>query len=133
MNTNSRIVKAALEAVTVNDAITVYSMIVSAIGADYRRPLFDTVDNYGAVTGGSGSYDHKAIEPVTNMHDTVLELAALRMYGSHAAVPFKSPLEASRTLFDSTSYAELASLQREHVRIRPTGKKVKTPDARVQG
>jgi hypothetical protein len=88
MTTHSRIVKAALEAITVDDANAVYELIVKAIGADYRRPLFDTVDNYGAVTGGSGSYDHKAIEPVTNMHDTVLELAALRKHGSHAAVPY---------------------------------------------
>jgi hypothetical protein len=91
-------------------------MIARALGNQYRRPLFDTPDNYGAVTGGPGSYDHKAVEPVTNMQDSVLELEALKRFGALDAVPFRAPLEASRALFAGMPYADLA--QRVRVEIR---------------
>jgi hypothetical protein len=98
------------------DAIRVQDMIANAIGVRHKRPLFDTPDNYGAVTGGSGSYDHKAVEPVTNMQDSVLELEALRRFGSIDAVPFKSPLEASRELFTKKPYQDLAQKVRVEIR-----------------
>ncbi|MCW3101220.1 MAG: hypothetical protein JWL77_6838, partial [Chthonomonadaceae bacterium] len=118
------IIEAAIGATTMADANQVEALIASAIGQRYSRPLFDTPDNYGAVTGGSGSYDHKAVEPVTNMQDSVLELEALKRFGSLEAVPYKSPLEAARNLFAGKPYAELAQKIRVEIRDSdpPTGR-----------
>lgn len=109
MNHLGKIVEAAINAATLEDAQRVQAMIAKEIGARHKRPLFDTVDNYGAVTGGSGSYDVKSIELDTNMQDTVLEREALRKFGSTTAVPYRSPMEAAKALFEGISYEELAS------------------------
>lgn len=105
---NSRIVEHALAARTVQQATEVQRLIEGAIGARHQRPLGNTWNNQGILTGSGASYDHKALEVVTNMQDAVLELLALRRYGARDAVPFKTPHEAAATLLAGKSKREQA-------------------------
>lgn len=104
-----KIVKQAIDASTMADADELQSLIQGEIGKEYRRPLFDTVDNYGAISGGSGLWDHKALEPVTNMQDAVLEREALRRFTILDNVPYTAPLQAARDLFSKVDLPDLAS------------------------
>src|SRR6516162_1263684 len=101
------IVKAALDAVTFEDAQKVQSMIARAIGAEYWRPLGDKPNNGGLLKGAGGSYDHKLIENVTNMQDAVLERAAGERF-ARSSIPFSSPHEAASGLFSEADRRELA-------------------------
>lgn len=126
MNHLGKIVEAAVNAATPDDARDLQTMIAKEIGSRHKRPLFDTVDNYGAVSGGSGSYDVKSIELDTNMQDTVIERAALHKFGSAKSVPYRSPMEAAKTLFAGVAYEDLSA--RALVEIResdPPTKKTK--------
>jgi hypothetical protein len=102
------IVKAALDAVTFEDAQKVQSMIARAIGAEYWRPLGDKPNNGGLLKGAGGSYDHKLIENVTNMQDAVLERAAGERF-ARSSIPFSSPHEAASGLFSEADRRELAN------------------------
>ena len=88
MTTNKKkIIEQALDARTLEEATAVQELIASAIGARHQRPLGDTWNNQGILTGSGASYDHKALEVVTNMQDAVLELAAIpraRLQGGHS-------------------------------------------------
>ena len=113
MTTNKKIVEQALDVRTLEEATAAQDLIASAIGARNQRPLGDTWNNQGILTGSGASYDHKALEVVTNMQDAVLELAAVRKYGSQEFTPFKSPHEAATALFaglDRRLKSELASV-----------------------
>ena len=99
MNTNNhKIIEAALAACTVDEADAVQQLIANAVGARHQRPLGDTWNNQGILTGSGSSYDHKALEVVTNMQDAVLELRAIQQYGSRAATPFDTPQAAAAAL-----------------------------------
>ena len=108
-----KIVEQALEVRTPEEATAVQELIASAIGARHQRPLGDRWNNQGILTGSGSSYDHKALEVVTNMQDTVIELAAVRKHGSRKATPFKNPHDAAISLFggfDRRAKAELATV-----------------------
>ena len=102
------IVAAALNANTLTDAENLQKMIEAAVGARYQRPLADMPNNQG-LASTTGSFDHKMLENVTNMQDAVLERLALSQFGNPEAVPFNSPHEAAKALFDGVSREELAS------------------------
>lgn len=101
------IIKAAIEARTLDQAENVNRMIEREVGAAYRRPLGDRPNNFGLVTQG-GSFDTKIIENVTNMQDAVLERAALAKYGDKSLVPYRTPREAAAALFAGRDYQTLA-------------------------
>jgi hypothetical protein len=98
---NAILIAAALDASTVDDAKVVQDMIARSIGARYKRPVGDKVNNHGLM-GSSGSYDLKLIEPVTNMQDAVIERLALARWLTPEAVPYRSPHEAAQALLPAS-------------------------------
>lgn len=107
MSTAARIIKAALAARTVREAEAVQDLIAKEVGHRYERPLGDRPSNFGLISTG-GSYDHKLIENVTNMHDALLERYAARRFGDLSAVPYVSPREAAEALLADVDQSELA-------------------------
>lgn len=107
MSTAARIIKAALAARTVREAEAVQDMIAMDVGHRYERPLGDRPSNFGLISTG-GSYDHKLIENVTNMHDALLERYAARRFGDLSAVPYESPRESAEALLADIDQSELA-------------------------
>lgn len=103
------IIRAAIEAKTLGEAVAVNEMIVKAVGQRYVRPLADRWNNQGLISFG-GSFDHKALEPVTNMQDAVIELEALRKFGTRENIPYKTPTEAERDLLGHLSAEQKADL-----------------------
>lgn len=101
------IIQAALEATTDADAIRVSRMIESDIGAAFQRPVGDRWNNYGLMAS-SGSYDYKAIEPVTNAQDADIERLAVAKFGDLSKVPHGSPQKAARDLLGHLPYREQA-------------------------
>ena len=106
MTTDKKIVEQALDARTLEEANEVQDLIASAIGARYQRPIGNTWNNQGILTGSGASYDHKALEVVTNMQDAVLELAAVHKYDCKEKVPFKTPHDAATALIASDRRSE---------------------------
>ena len=106
--TNSGIVQKALKACTAAQAHEVQELIVKAIGGRYQRPVGDRWNNQGMLTASGSSYDHKALELVTNMQDAVLELHATLRHGSYNEVPYRSPHEAASSLFAAQPTKERA-------------------------
>jgi len=102
----TRIIEAALAARSVHDAEAVQGLIANEIGRRFERPVGDRVNNFGLISTG-GSYDHKLIENVTNMHDALLERYAARRFGDLGAVPYGSPREAAEALFADLDQSEL--------------------------
>jgi len=116
---HKEILELALAARTPEQAREVQKLIERAIGARHERPVGNTWNNQGILTGSGASYDHKALEVVTNMQDAALELLGVLKYGARTAVPFKTPHEAAAALFvgeTKKAQAELAS-----VTIDPAG------------
>lgn len=110
---NHKIVEAALAARTPGDADAAQDMIAQAVGKRIQRPIGDRWNNQGLLTASGSSYDHKALEPVTNMQDAVLALLASQKHGELSAVPYKSPHEAASDLLgnlDRKERAEFASV-----------------------
>lgn len=107
MSIASEIIKAAVEARTYADAERVNRMIEGAVGQRHQRPLGDRWNNFGLIAS-SGSYEYKALEPVTNMQDGELERLALLRYGDLSRVPYSTPEEAARDLLDGVDYREAA-------------------------
>ncbi|RIK03130.1 MAG: hypothetical protein DCC48_17190 [Acidobacteria bacterium] len=125
--TNHKIVKAALAARTVDQADAVQQLIAKSIGTRHQRPLGDTWNNQGILTSSGSSYDHKALEVVTNMQDAVLELRAIQDYGSRAATPFSTPQAAATALLAGLSdkeQADLASVTIDKAEAGTTKKRV---------
>ena len=62
---NGHIVELALATRTVDEATEVQRLIEEALGARHQRPLGNTWNNQGILTGSGASYDHKALEVVS--------------------------------------------------------------------
>ena len=128
MTTNKKkIIEQALDARTLEEATAVQELIASAIGGRHQRPLGDTWNNQGILTGSGASYDHKALEVVTNMQDAVLELAAIRAHGSKEDTPYKNPHDAATSLFagrDRRSKAGLATVTIDRAGVGSDKKRV---------
>src|SRR5688500_15918135 len=93
--TGAAVVRAALEARTAAEAAQVNDMIALLVGARFERFVGDTVNNLGPLST-PGSYDHKALEPLTNMHDAIVERLAREKFGKNlSVVPYRTPHEAA--------------------------------------
>lgn len=104
------IIEKALAAATLDDAIEVERLIREDIGAEYQRPVGDRYNNYGMMAS-SGSYEYKALEPVTNEQDSVIERLAAKKWGADLAkAPYGSPEEAAADLLGHLSYREQADM-----------------------
>jgi hypothetical protein len=116
MRSNRKIVQAALDARTPEQAGAVQAIIEAMVGARYTRPVGDRWNNQGMLTASGASYDHKVLEVVTNMQDAVIERFARERFGTVAAVPYTNPHEAAADLLstmDERSKARLASVTLE--------------------
>lgn len=110
--TGAAIVRAALNAHTAAEAAQVNDMIQMHVGARHERFVGDTVNNLGPLST-PGSYDHKALEPVTNMPDAILERLARERFGNDlSVVPYKTPAEAAKALLGHLTREEQAKLAR---------------------
>lgn len=106
------IIRSALSARSIVDARAVQDLIEKAIGARHERPLGNTWNNQGILTGSGASYDHKVLEVVTNMQDAILERRALERYRTAESVPFRTPHDAAEALLPASTRerASLASI-----------------------
>jgi len=102
------IIEAALAASTLEDALEVERLIETDIGHRYQRPIGDRYNNFGMITS-SGSYEYKALEPVTNQQDAVLERLVAAKLGDLRSVPYATPEEAARDLLGHLDYKEQAN------------------------
>jgi len=110
--TTAAIVRAALEARTAAEATHVNDMIALLVGSRHERFIGDTPSNLGPLAT-PGNYDHKALEPLTNMHDAILERRAHEKFGSDlSVVPFQTPHEAAAGLLGDLTREEQADLAR---------------------
>jgi hypothetical protein len=101
------IIKAAVEARTIDDAERVNQLIQADVGERFQRPVGDRWNNFGLMAS-SGSYEYKALEPVTNMQDSELERLALIKYGDMLKVPYRTPGEAAQELLADSGYRDVA-------------------------
>lgn len=110
--TGAAIVRAALDARTATEAAQINDMIALCVGDRHERFVGDTANNLGPLTT-PGSYDHKALEPLTNMHDAILERFAREKFGNDlSSVPFKTPHEAASALLGHLTRDKAAELAR---------------------
>lgn len=110
--TGASIVHAALQARTAAEAAQVNDMIQMLVGARHERFVGDTANNLGPLST-PGGYDHKALEPLTNMHDAVLERFARERFGDDLSlVPYKTPGDAAKALLGHLSREDQAKLAR---------------------
>jgi hypothetical protein len=103
----SSIIKAALEATTLEEAEAVRGLIVEDIGAEHLRPIGDRWNNFGIAAMG-GSFEYKALEPVTNQQDAVLERFAAAKFGDLKSIPYDSPFETAEKLLGDQTDQEKA-------------------------
>lgn len=108
-STDREIISQALAAKTLDDAREVSGLIEQAVGARYVRPVGDRFNNYGLMAA-SGSYEYKALEPVTNEQDAVLERFAADRWGDPSRAPYETPEEAAQDLLGSLDYRAQADL-----------------------
>lgn len=101
------IVEAALAAVSYEEAVRVEQLIEADVGNRFQRPIGDRFNNYG-ILASSGSYEYKALEPVTNQQDAVLERLAAAKLGDLSNVPYKTPAEAAADLLGAMDYKDQA-------------------------
>lgn len=101
------IISAAIEAKTVADIERINRMIEAEVGNHFQRPLGDRWNNFGLMAS-SGSYEYKALEPVTNMQDGELERLALLKYGDSTKIPYNTPEEAAQDLLMERDYRKVA-------------------------
>ena len=110
--TRAAIVRAALEARTAAEAAHVNDMIALNVGDRHERFIGDTSNNLGQMST-PGSYDHKALEPLTNMHDAIVERRAREKFGNDlSVVPFETPQKAAAGLLGHLTREEQAKLAR---------------------
>lgn len=110
MNSNNRaIIAAALATKTAAQARAVNELIAKDVGGRNQRPVGDRYNNFGLLTM-SGSYEYKALEPVTNQQDAVLERLAFEKYGDLSLVPYSTPHEAALDLLKGLSYQDQADM-----------------------
>lgn len=103
------IISSALNATTFDEATAVAELIAQEVGARHQRPVGDRFNNYGLMAS-SGSYEYKALEPVTNAQDAVLERLAAGRYGKLDAVPYDRPDEAATDLMEDLDYKQQADM-----------------------
>ncbi|ODQ99158.1 hypothetical protein BHQ21_25465 [Mycobacterium sherrisii] len=103
------IIAQALAASTYDEAVAVAKQIESHIGARHQRPVGDRYNNYGLMAS-SGSYEYKALEPVTNEQDAVLERLAVKRWGDLKQVPYQRPDEAAQDLMKDLNYQQQADM-----------------------
>lgn len=108
------IVHAAVAARTPERAAAVNDMVVLHLGARRERFVADRSNNLGLLTT-PGEPDQKALEPTTNMHDTLLERFARERYGNLSLVKAKTPHEAVAECMGHLSRKEQAELARVDV------------------
>ena len=106
---DKKIIRAALAAQSYDNAFEVAEMIERSVGARNQRPVGDRYNNYGLMAS-SGSYEYKALEPVTNSQDGVIERLAVQKFGSLEAVPYSSPDLAAKDLLGSLDYKDQADM-----------------------
>ncbi len=106
---NTAVIKSALNASTYEEAVSVADLIAESIGARHQRPVGDRFNNYGLMAS-SGSYEYKALEPVTNEQDAVLERLAAAKWGSLDKVPYQRPDEAAKDLLGGLNYQQQADM-----------------------
>jgi hypothetical protein len=110
--TGAAIVRAALDAHTATEAAQINDMIALHVGDRHERFVGDTANNLGPLTT-PGSYDHKALEPLTNQHDAILERFARERFGDDlSVVPYKTPREAAAGLLGHLTRDKQAELAR---------------------
>ncbi|MGA4993820.1 hypothetical protein [Nonomuraea bangladeshensis] len=109
LNFERSIIESALNASTYEEAVAVARMIERHIGVRYQRPVGDRFNNYGLMAS-SGSYEYKALEPVTNGQDAVLERLAAAKWGDLSNVPYQSPAEAAEDLLGNLNYRQQADM-----------------------
>jgi hypothetical protein len=109
----SNLVADALRARTLADARSVSEMIVAALGEEADIRYMADRSNNASFMQSSGDSEHIALEPVTNMQDTVLERAAWEQQGGTSQVKASTPREAVAELLSGLSRQELA----ERVRV----------------
>ena len=109
MKIERQIIEKALAASTYEEAVAVAELLESHIGARYQRPVGDRYNNYGLMAS-SGSYEYKALEPVTNEQDAVLERLAVKRWGDLSQVPYQRPDEAARELLQDLNYQQQADM-----------------------
>ena len=103
------IIESALSASTFDEAIALADLIETHIGARYKRPVGDRFNNYGLMAS-SGSYEYKALEPITNEQDGLLERLAVAKWGDLADVPYRTPEAAARDLLTNLNYRQQADM-----------------------
>lgn len=104
-----KIIEAALSAATHAEAVAVAQMIEKHLGTHCQRPVGDRFNNYGLMAS-SGSYEYKALEPVTNGQDALLERWAAQKWGDLNSVPYSNPEEAAADLFGGLNYRQQADM-----------------------
>jgi hypothetical protein len=105
----AKIIESALAATTYDEAVAVAGMIEKAVGKRHERPVGDRFNNHGMM-GFGGSYEYKALEPVTNEQDAVLERFAAAKWGDLDRVPYQTPEEAANDLLGSLNYQQQADM-----------------------
>lgn len=111
-STSRSIIEAALDAVSYDDALRVEKLIREDVGAEFQRPVGDKYNNIGLMAS-SGSYEYKALEPVTNQQDSILERLAAAKFGADLSrVPYASPEEAAADLLGQFDYRDQGDMAR---------------------
>ena len=98
-----------------------------AVHACHQRPVGDRWGNRGMFTAAGGTFDHKLVELVTNMHDALAYFEVARRNPSadidevRFAALFSSPREAVEAVFAGWTRTDLAQLAA--VELRGSGEK----------
>lgn len=109
MSAASSIIKAALDARTLQDAEAVQELIAVDIGVRHERPAGDRWNNHGMLSS-VGNREHKLLELLTNGQDAVLERFAVKKFGSRDQVPYPTPREAASALLGELPWKEVADM-----------------------
>ena len=87
-STAARLIRSALAVRSADQAEVLWEELEEA-GANHQRPVGDRWGNRGLFTAAGGNFDHKLVELVTNMHDSVI----LRRVLSKTSAPHLDYLE----------------------------------------
>ncbi len=123
---NAEIISRAVAATTVADVEALCRDLEQG-GAPHHRPVGDRWGNRGLFTAAGGTFDHKLVELVTNMHDAVVHHEVARKVHGQAMAPtefanlFDSPESAVQSLFGGRLKAELAALARVELHAADDG------------
>lgn len=104
-----QIIAKALAASTFEEALEVEKLIAES-GAPYERPVGDRYNNFGLLAPSGSSFEYKALEPLTNAQDAILERRAAARWGDVKKVPYQRPTEAAQDLLGGLSYQQQGEL-----------------------